>query len=128
MNEVCCKWASEDMRTMNDTKWEVGIPNELPEEDNLELCKEGLFHYYEHPLIAFLFKDHHVPTTYTKLYKVKPEGKIVKDITKCGSTKLTLIEELEIPKITSDQKIAFGILWPWRFIKRKSLLIGPTIG
>ena len=78
MSKVCCKWVSEDMRTKNNTLWEIGIPKELPDKDDLELCYPGLYHYYEHPLLAVIFKRDHVPTTYARLYEVKPEGKVIR--------------------------------------------------
>ena len=110
MNQVLCKWVSEDMTTMNDTKWKVGVPNELPENKNLWLCSKGLFHYCKHPLIAVMFKNFHRCKSYTKLYEVLPEGMIVDGWDKCGSTKLTLIQELEIPSVNNIQRIAFSIL------------------
>lgn len=110
MNQVLCKWVSENMMTMNDTKWVVGVPNELPEKDKLMLCEPGLFHYMKHPLIAIMFKYFNLCEDYSKLYEVKPEGKIVEGWDKCGATKLTLIKQLEIPKITDAQQVAFGIL------------------
>ena len=110
MNQVLCKWVSEDMKTRNDTFWEEGVPNELPERNNLKLCNEGLFHYYKHPLIAVFFQYSYACADYSRLYEVLPEGKIVEDWSKCGSTKLTLVKELEIPKVSVIQTLAFTIL------------------
>lgn len=110
MDKLCCKWVSQDMTTKNDTKWQEGVPNELPEGHDLMLCYPGLYHYYEHPLLAVMFKDHHVPTNYTKLYEIKVEGTVVEGWDKSGATKLTLIKELEIPEVTLINKVAFGIL------------------
>ena len=110
MNDVLCKWISEDMRTKNDTYWTVNIPNELPEEDTLELCRKGLFHYVSDPLLAVFLKGYHNCNDYSSLYKVVDEGKSVEGIDKCGATKLTLVKELEIPEVTLNQKIAFAIL------------------
>ena len=106
---MLCKWVSEDMKTMNDTKWEVGVAKELPEKDDLELCEEGLFHYFRHPLLAVLLKDFYYCGCYRKLYQVKPEGKFVKDWDICGSTKLTLVKELRIPQVTYVQKVCILI-------------------
>ena len=108
MKEVYCKWVSNNMKTLN-SKWEVGIPKELPQRDDLQLRYSGLFHYFLHPLLAVLFKEKYGCYFYTKLYEVLPEGKIVKGHGRSGATKLTLVKELEIPEITLNQQIAFGI-------------------
>ena len=110
MNELNCKWVSEDMKTMNDTKWVINVPNELPEKDYHILYSNGLFHYAKHPLIAVIFKDFYSCGDYTKLYEVAPQGKIVEGWHTCGATKLTLVKELEIPEVSNTQKVAFAIL------------------
>ena len=107
---MLCKWVSNDMKTINNTCWEVGIAKELFEEGNLELCRKGLFHYFPHPLLAVMLKERNGCRNYSKLYEVVPEGKIVEGIDKCGATKLTLVKELEIPKLTPIQYITFAIL------------------
>ena len=122
MDEVLCKWVSKDMKTRNKTYWEVGVPNELPEEDDLWLCEPGLFHYCKHPLIAVMFKEFHNCDFYTKLYKVVPEGRIIEGIDKCGATKLTLVEQLEIPKVTLKQRVAFAILCTLEVYKGASFI------
>ena len=110
MSELLCKWVDQDMTTMNDTLWKVGVPNELPEKDDLQLCAKGLFYYVTHPLLAVMFKSFHNCIHYTRLYEVNPEGKIVKNWDKCGSTKLTLVKELEVPTVTVKQRTAFALL------------------
>lgn len=110
MKELLCKWVSDDMRTMDNTIWEVGVSKELPVKDDLKLCCPGLFHYYRHPLLAVLFKFCHGCQDYTKLYEVVPEGKIIHTLDKAGCTKLTLIKEMEIPEICLTHRIAFAII------------------
>ena len=110
MNELNCKWVSRNMTTRNNTLWEINVPKELPDRNNLVLCEEGLFHYVKHPLLAVMFKYFHGCESYTKLYEVIPEGQTIHGYNLAGSTKLTLVRELEIPKITLEQHIAFGIL------------------
>ena len=122
MSQLNCKWVSRDMTTRNNTKWEVGVPKELPERNNLKLCEEGLFHYFPHPLLAVMFKASSKCVNYSKLYEVKPEGKIVEGWNKRGSTKLTLVKELEIPQITDVQLIAFGVLCALEVCKQKDFV------
>ena len=108
MDHLYCKWLGQNMETWEDPKWEVGVPKELPVRNNLKLYEQGLFHYSPHPLIATLSVD--FDDNYKKLYEVLPEGMIVEGNNICGSTKLTLVKELEIPKVTLIQKIAFRIM------------------
>ena len=122
MSQLNCKWVSEGMKTINETHWEVGVPNELPEKNKLTLGLSGLFHYYKHPLLAVIFKDFHGVKYYQHLYQVVPEGRIVERFDKCGSTKLTLVKELEIPEVTNAQKIAFGILCSLETCKEESFV------
>ena len=110
MNELYCKWVSPNMTTRNNTHWKLNVPKELPEKKNLWLCSEGLFHYFLHPYFAVMFKEKYRCEDYSKLYEVLPERKIIKDGSLCGATKLTLIKQLEIPEVTLEQRISFGIL------------------
>ena len=122
MNEWYCKWVGEDMKTRNNTKWEVGVPKELPEKEGLVLHEEGLFHYFSHPLLAALLKTSFWGEIQDKLYEVKPEGKVIKNRILCGATKLTLVKELEVPDINETQRIAFGILCALKVCKEKKFI------
>lgn len=110
MSELYCKWVSKDMKTMNRTCWDVGVTKKLPEQENLRVDYLGLFHYYRHPLLAVIFKGDHGCGAYKKLYAVKPEGVIVDRVDMSGATTLTLIEEIEAPKLDGNRRIAFFIL------------------
>ena len=117
MNKIYCKWVSENMTTRNNTHWEIGVPNECSGQNYIQLCQEGVFHYNHHPLLAVMFKYSHGCDNYTKLYEIKPQGVIVEGWDKSGSTILTLIKELEIPKINRFHKAAFAILCSLSFCK-----------
>ena len=110
MNEVLCKWVSQDMTTMNNTHWRVGVAQQLPEQDNIDFLKEGIFNYFSDIPFAMMLKEQYGCENYTRLYEVIPEGKIIKREGRCGSTKLTLVKELEVPKVTLDQRTVFAIL------------------
>ena len=106
MDKLYCKWVGNDMTTRNNTKWEINVPKEIPSND---LSYEDGF-FYEHPLLAVMFKSFHQCENYSRLYEVKPEGEVTKNFDKYKATNLTLVKELEIPKVSSNQKVAFGIL------------------
>lgn len=108
--KIYCKWVSDGMTTMNDTHWKLGVANEIPKHDSLDLGYSGFYHYEKHPLLAVLLKNSHGCQDYAKLYEVLPEGKIVEESDRGGSTKLTLVKELEIPQVTEVQRIGFAIL------------------
>jgi hypothetical protein len=108
---VCYKLTNEDNNTYNGTQWGPGISHET--DGTLGLCGPGWLHYYDDPLLAVLLNPIHgnfSPRT-MRLWKCLPEGKIKEDSgKKFGCTKLTTLEQIAIPEISTRQKAAFGIL------------------
>lgn len=109
-----CKLVTQDLKTRkgesNETQWKVGeFQKELSGDGNL--CGPGWYHYYYDPLLAVLFNPIHASIEKPRLYEVEALGhhKDDKGI-KGGCTRMRLVKEIPIPKISHIQSIAFGIL------------------
>jgi hypothetical protein len=91
-------------------KWKVGVPYEIKVFNDSELYR--WIYTYKQSLLAVLCDP--IFANYKKeyrLFKAKAEGKIKKENHvqfKC--TKLTLLKEIDIPKITGKQRVAYSIL------------------
>jgi hypothetical protein len=106
------------MRTHDEFQWELG--KEVTTDGNSnELCNKHWLHYYHHPLLAVLLNPIHADIDNPRLFEVKALGKHLNDNgLKGGCTKMTLVKELKVPKITLNQKIAFGILCSLEIYKK----------
>ena len=104
------KLTDESMRTHNGFQWEIWKWYETSGEG--KLCGPGWLHGYEHPLLAVLHNPIHVNFYKPRLFETwTGNGKIKKDgQMKLGSTKMKLVKEIPFPKITTTQRIAYGIL------------------
>ena len=98
------------MTTYGSFKWKVGEIYNTTGKGNL--CSPGWLHAYETPLLAVLHNPIHGNFKDPKLFKADTlDGTINKDgQMKLGSTKMKLIEEIKLPKISKIQNIAYGIL------------------
>jgi hypothetical protein len=74
-----------------------------------ELCGPGYIHAYQSPLLAILLNPIHAVISNPRLWEC--DGEIVKNDRglKCGSISLTTIKEIDIPAISTEQKIKFAI-------------------
>jgi hypothetical protein len=116
------KLTTQNMTTRCGFQWELNIPKEA-DGDSTVLCNDQWLHYYHHPLLAILLNPVHGDIINPKLFECKAEGKHLDDRgLKGGCTKMTLIKELELPKITLEQKVAFGILCALEVYKKKSFV------
>ena len=103
------KLTDKNSLTMNETKWGEGVSHETSGEG--ELCGLGWLHYYEDPLLAVFISPLHVSFDKPQLWEAKVEGAIKHDRgLKSGCTKLTTVKRIEFPKISTTQRVAFGIL------------------
>ena len=115
------KLTNAKMQTHNQTQWVLG---EWRKTDGAgDLCGPGWLHAYADPLLAVLLNHAHAnfnPGT-MRLFKAAGRGKFKNDRgLKCGVTELRIVEEITVPVVTVDQKIAFGILCTTRVYKDKA--------
>jgi hypothetical protein len=104
------KLTTQENTTQNDTRWGVGITNfaaNLNTHD-YKLCTGDVIHAYEHPLIALIRNCQDANIENPKLWLAK--GIVgVNNGMKVGCKSLTIIDQLQIPEISLEQKIAFSI-------------------
>ena len=104
------KLTNQDMQTHGGYQWELNVQKTT---DGLfpHLCFSSWLHYYHSPLLAVILNPIHASVHNPRLFEVKALGKhLDNDGLKGGCTKMILIKEIELPVISINQKIAFGIL------------------
>jgi len=76
-----------------------------------KLCSEDVIHAYVDPLLAVLLNPIHAnfPST-MRLWRAEGEVVATDGQLKVGVKTLTVIEEIPIPHITTEQRVKFGIL------------------
>jgi hypothetical protein len=108
----CYKLTNEYMCTKNNTQW---VLNEWqgPSYPNAteNLCSKAWLHGYLDPVLAVLLNPIHARFDNPRLFEAEAEGEIKYDgQLKFGCQKMRLVKELALPKITSEQRVKFGIL------------------
>ena len=122
MNKIYCKLTNQNMRTHNGFQWELG-KKEVIKTKGGELCSDSFFHCYEHPLLAVLLNSMHANIKNPRLFLIEVGGENKEDNgLKCGFKEMTLIEEIKLPEISINQKIAFGILCALEVYKEESFV------
>ena len=103
------KLTTQDLRTRN-TQWVIReYQPELSGEG--ELCGSGWYHYYHDPLLAVMFNPAHADIENPRCFEVEAQGKHLDDNgIKGGCTKMRLMLEIDLPAVTTTQRIAFGVL------------------
>jgi hypothetical protein len=104
------KLTTQENTTQNDTRWGVGITNfaaNLHTHD-YKLCTGDVIHAYEHPLIALIRNSQDANIKNPKLWLAKGIVSVNNGL-KVGCKSLTIIDQLQIPEISLEQKIAFSI-------------------
>jgi hypothetical protein len=104
------KLTDKNMQTYNKFQYDLGKTYTTNGEG--DLCSRGWLHAYEHPLLAVLHNPIHGEFgSEMRLFEAEASGKIKRDgQMKLGCTELTLLKEIEIPKITTEQRIRYAIL------------------
>jgi hypothetical protein len=90
------------------TRWVIGEKQTASGKGNL--CGRGWLHAYIHPLLANFLNPIHANFSNPRLFEC--EGFIGKDDNglKIGCTELTILKEIPLDKISTNQRVAFCIL------------------
>jgi hypothetical protein len=109
MPRTLYKLTDENLTTQNNTRWVI---NEWKETDGIqrELCNSSWLHAYEDIYVAAFMYVIHVNYSNPRFFKAEGDGKFLSDGTKCGVTRLRLVEEIPLPTITKEQRIKIAIL------------------
>ena len=105
-----CKLTTQDLTTHNGFQWEPGVwAPKLSGDQNL--CSSSWYHCYEHPLLAVLLNPLHANIQNPRLWKIEVNGDLISDHgLKRGYRTMRLVEEIELPDITTEQRLMFCIL------------------
>ena len=102
------KLTTQAMTTRN-TQWELGV-KQTAKPGDMVLCSDTVLHYYNSPLLAVLLNPIHADIENPRLFEIKTSKKFVTDQLKFGCKSQTILKEIPLPEITTNQKIAFAIL------------------
>jgi len=105
------KLTNSEMKTYDGFQWK--LKKTFKTSGDGGLCGPGFLHSYEHPLLAIMHNSIHgdFDLNTARMFEAEADGKIKKDgQMKMGSSELTLVKEIKIPKVTITQSIAYGIL------------------
>ena len=106
---IVYKLTDQNLQTHGGYQWEPGVARETDGEGNL--CGPGWLHYYHDPLLAVLLNPIHADIEGPILWEAEAEGLHRDDRgLKGGCTRLTLLRRIELPQITTEQRVRFGIL------------------
>jgi hypothetical protein len=111
MTNIGYKLTDEKMQTYNNTQWELQEWKETSGKG--ELCSPGWLHYYSDPLLAAFLNPIHAKFAAPRLFQVEvaEDAKVLEDHgLKLGCTKMRLVQELQFPQVTMEQRVKFGIL------------------
>jgi len=105
------KLTNQEMQTYNGFQWELGKWYEINNlDENEDLCSPYWFHFYHHPLLAVLLNTAHADIDNPRLFEIEIDG-LQKDDNglKGGCTRMKLAKEIELPEITTEQRVKFAI-------------------
>jgi hypothetical protein len=105
---ILYKLTDSKMQTRGGFQWNLNKPRTAP--GGGSLCSSAWLHAYTDPLLAVLLNPIHADIEIPGLFRCEGEVGADDHGIKVGCTKLNLLEELEIPKITTEQHTKFGIL------------------
>lgn len=100
------KLTRQNLTTYNDYQWVVGETRTFP--GTGELCGSGWAHAYTSPALALLRNP--ADANYNPFRLWECEGNIGKrQAMKVGCTSLTLLREIVVPEVTTEQHIMFSL-------------------
>jgi hypothetical protein len=102
------KLLTQDLTSHNKTKWELNKTITVTKE-GIAMCTDQVLHCYNHPLLALIFNPIHAKISNPRLFEIEVDKIVNTDGLKYASKSQTLIKELTISEITTEQSIEFAI-------------------
>lgn len=102
------KLTDQNKETMNHTVWGEGIEHTATGRG--PLCSPGWLHAYTDPLLAVLLSPIHTRIENPRLWECEGDVGMDDNGLKVGCTRLKTIREIELPVVTTEQRVKFGIL------------------
>jgi len=104
---ILYKFTNGDMQTYLGFKYTLGEKRTAP--GGGRLCTSAWLHAYRDPILGVLMLPIHAGYDSPRLFRA--EGEVgVEDGTKVGCSSLTLLEEIVIPIVTTEQRVRFAIM------------------
>ena len=106
--KVRYKLTSQGLTTYCGFHWKPG--NWVETSGDGSLCGSGWLHCYSSPLVAVLHNPMHADIWSPRLWKAEVAGMSESDLgLKEGWTRMRLKSEIEIPKVSKSQRVAYAI-------------------
>ena len=104
------KLTDKNDQTYGGCQWGEGVTVETSGEG--ELCGPGWTHWYTHSLLAVLLNPIHGNFDLTTAHLWEGEGEVKKTDhgLKVGCQKATTLRRVELPEVTTEQRVRFAIL------------------
>ena len=102
------KLTDQDDRTYNNTQWGEGVKHVASGKG--ELCTDGWIHAYTDPLLAVLLNPIHANIQNAHLWEAEGEIGMDDHGLKVGCASLTTIRRIDVPVVTTEQRVRFTIL------------------
>lgn len=92
----------------NETTWGENVTHEVGGLGT-KLCTSDVIHAYRHPVLAVLLNPAHAAFHNPKLWKCKTPKIVAEKADKCGVKRLTTLECVPLPQVTTEQLVSFAI-------------------
>ena len=89
-------------------QWEIGKEYTIDKPGN-KMCSDEVFHCYNNPLLAVLFNPIHVNIENPRLFEIEVPEFVNNDQLKYSSKSQKLIKEIDLPVISTEQRVEFAI-------------------
>lgn len=106
---IAYKLTDKKGQTKNKTQWGENVTHSATG-NNPKLCSNGWIHFYADPLIAVFMNPVHANFVNPILWKCETAGEHKHEPLKSGCKILTTLQQIDLPVVTTTQRIAFGIL------------------
>jgi hypothetical protein len=107
MTMTYIKLTRDNGTTRNNMKWAVGVTNHATG-DRYVLCSDGVLHVYDTPEQAVLMQ-HAQCRKHTRAWIVASDDTGVSDGTKRGIKSCTVLREIDLPELTTEQRVEIAI-------------------
>jgi len=91
----------------NETQWGAGIAHTASGTGGL--CTDGVIHAYEHPLLAAFMNSSHANLKDPQLWEAEGEVVVREGQLKCGVKTLTTLRKIDLPVISTEQRVEIAI-------------------
>ena len=95
--------------TKNKTKWGPGVTH-MATGNGTALCTNGFIHFYDDLLVGVFMNPIQGKFVNLRAFEGESIGEVVTEGTKLGAKGFTTLREVNVPQVSTTQRVAFGIL------------------